>query len=193
MIIILIILFIVILYYNYKIYPNDNMIYERATFDNNLYLVRNLNDKSKSANMIAKCKKNIIMLIEFLNTNIKNFPKYKNNIKNNILKIKTIVIMETSADKNNYETTSYTINKKTVIFCIRSKIMDNIHDINTLMYVLIHELAHILNPLVGHGAEFYEIFKFLLQQSIIINIYNPINYTNFPVNYCGMKIEEYLL
>ena len=184
---------IIILYYNYKIYPNDNMIYERATFDNDLYLVRDLNDKSKSANMIAKCKKNIISLINYLNNNIKNFPKYKNNVKNNISKIKNIVIMETSADKNNYETTSYTINKKTVVFCIRSKIMDTIHDINTLMYVLIHELAHILNPIVGHGTEFYEIFKFLLQQSVIINIYTPINYTKFPVNYCGMKIEEYLL
>lgn len=193
MILIIIIIFLIILYYwNDSYYPKDNMIYEMATFDNKLYWVRDLPDKARSANMIAKCKHNIIKLIDHLNKNINSFPEFHDNIKNSIEKINNIEIMETSADKNNYETTSYTINKKTIVFCIRSKSFDRIHDENTLMYVLIHEMAHVLNPKIGHGEDFKKIFKFLLDESVKINIYTIVNYSKTPVNYCGMEIEEYL-
>jgi len=193
LIIIIIIIIFFLYYYNQSYYPTDNMIYEMATFDNNLYLVRDLRDKSKSANIIAKCKYNIIKLINYLNDNVDQFSEFKDNIKNSIDKINNIEIMETSSDKNDYKTTSYTINKKTIIFCIRSKTFDTIHDENTLMYVLIHEMAHVLNPKIGHGQDFKDIFKFLLQQSIKINIYRAVDYSKTPVKYCGMEIEEYLL
>ena len=63
---------------------------------------------------------------------------------------------------------------------------------NTLMYVVIHELAHVGCPEYGHTPLFRKIFKFLLKQSVKIGIYTPVNYILNPQNYCGMVINEYL-
>ena len=99
--------------------------------------------------------------------------------------------METPQDE---KYTSYTINKgEKIVFCLRSKILDNFHDMNTLMYVVIHELGHVGCPEYGHTPLFKKIFKFLLEQSIIINIYKPIDYRLNPQPYCGMIINEYIL
>lgn len=99
--------------------------------------------------------------------------------------------METPQDE---KYTSYTINKgEKIVFCLRSKLLDNIHDTNTLMYVVIHEMAHVGCPEYGHTPLFKKIFKFLLQQSIVIGIYKPVDYRINPQNYCGMTINEYLL
>ena len=112
-------------------------------------------------------------------------------IKNLVSRTKDIIIMETGADE---KYTSYTVNKgERIVFCLRFKVINTIHDINTLMYVVIHELAHIGCPEYGHTPLFKEIFKFLLIQSSKIGIYTPIDYRKNPQNYCGMEINEYLL
>ena len=65
---------------------------------------------------------------------------------------KEINIMETPADEKN---TSYTINKgEKIVICLRSKFLNEIHDINTIMYVVIHELAHVACPEFGHTPLF---------------------------------------
>ena len=54
--------------------------------------------------------------------------------------------------------TSYTINKGSYIgLCLENK------DINTLFFVLLHELAHVGTKSVGHTQEFLEFFRFLLK------------------------------
>ena len=47
----------------------------------------------------------------------------------------------------------------------RSDTMYSIHDINTLTFVFIHELAHISIPYDGHPPEFWEAFRLLLIDS----------------------------
>ena len=99
--------------------------------------------------------------------------------------------METPDDEKN---TSYTINKgEKIVICLRSKLLSEIHDINTIMYVVIHELAHVACPEFGHTPLFKKIFIFLLKESYKINIYTPIDYRKKPQDYCGMTINEYLL
>ena len=63
-------------------------------------------------------------------------------------------------------------------------------DPNTLMYVAIHELAHIATKEIGHTPNFWRNFKFLLTQAKLINVYNPIDYKNEPQEYCGMTIKD---
>ena len=133
----------------------------------------------------------MVKLIDYLKENKDSFPDYMSYINDLIKRTRTINIMETPADE---KYTSYTINKgEKIVFCLRSKILDTIHDMNTLMYVVIHELGHVGCPEFGHTPLFRKIFKFLLQQSIIIKIYHPIDYRIYPQNYCGMTINEYLL
>ena len=186
------ILLIISIYFIYNsYYTNDNLILVRASFDNNFYWVRNISNKHDAANMLAKIKINMIKLVDHLKNNINNYPDYTKYIKDLVIRTKTIYIIETPKDD---KYTSYTINKgEKIVFCLRSKLFEEMHDINTLMYVVIHEMAHIGCPEYGHTPLFKIIFKFLLQESIKINIYNPIDYRSKPQKYCGMVINEYIL
>ena len=187
----IIIIFIILYYIYYKIYKYDNLIKVQSLLDNNYYWVRDKHDKVNAANTLAQIKINMMKLINYLKQNANKFPENMSYIKDLVSRTKVINIMETPSDE---KYTSYTINKgEKIVFCLRSKTLDNIHDINTLMYVVIHEMGHVGCPEYGHTPLFKKIFKFLLEQGIIIGIYDPIDYRIKPQAYCGMVINEYIL
>lgn len=191
LILFIIIIFIILYYIFNKIYKYDNLVKVKSTLDNHYYWVRDKPDKTAAANTLAKIKANIVKLVNHLKTNINKFPDNMSHIKDLIRRTKVINIMETPQDE---KYTSFTIDKgKSIYFCLRSKLIENIHDMNTLMYVAIHEFSHVACPEYGHTPLFKEIFKFLLQQSSEIGIYEPIDYRINPQNYCGMTINEFLL
>ena len=90
------------------------------------------------------------------------------------------------------EYTAYSENKgEKLAFCLnKEKNGSQLIDINTLTFVAIHELAHIMTESEGHKQEFWQIFKFLLQQAKAANIYNPVDYKKNPEPYCGMDITD---
>jgi predicted metal-dependent hydrolase len=189
--ILILIILLSVIYINFREnYENDNMIYIKSSVDGRKYWVRNLPDKENSANTLAKIRENIVKLVNYLKKNSDKFPKKLSYIKNLVKRTKVINIMETPKDD---KFTSYTVNKgEKIVFCLRHKTINTIHDMNTLMYVVIHELAHVGCPEHGHTPLFKKIFKFLLKQSVQIGIYIPVNYIKNPQNYCGMVINEYL-
>ena len=63
-------------------------------------------------------------------------------------------------------------------------------DINTLTFVALHELSHIMTESIGHKQEFWQNFKYLLQNAKEAGIYDPIDYKKNPKDYCGMKIND---
>jgi hypothetical protein len=63
-------------------------------------------------------------------------------------------------------------------------------DENTIMFVIIHECAHLMTESTGHTPEFWTNFRKLLHDSIKVGIYHPQNYTKNPVDYCGMTISD---
>lgn len=88
--------------------------------------------------------------------------------------------------------TSYTIGKGNKLYlCVRDKEDPNkIIDHNTLMFVMLHEISHMANYNGwGHGRDFWEVFCFILHESILAGVYTPIDYKNYPVNYCGLRID----
>jgi predicted metal-dependent hydrolase len=189
-ILILILFLIVYIFYN-NTYYKDNLINQISTVDNEEYFVRNVEDKSIAANTLATIKNNIKKLVLHLKNNISQHETDKEYINNLVKRTKQINIMETPNDEKN---TSYTINKgEKIVICLRSKFLSEIHDINTIMYVVIHELAHVACPEYGHTPLFKKIFIFLLKESHKINIYTPVDYRKKPQDYCGMTINEYLL
>lgn len=87
--------------------------------------------------------------------------------------------------------TSYTINKgETLALCLRSKKGQDIHKMNTLMFVVYHELAHIgTNPEKdAHSPKFWSTFRFILEEAAEIGAYTPVDYSARPAEYCGIKI-----
>lgn len=83
---------------------------------------------------------------------------------------------------------AYTENKSTITMCVVNPKTGKFYDMNTLMYISIHELAHMVSKTHGHNEEFKTNFAHLLKKAIGLGIYNP----NIPLpsNYCGMKDNE---
>ena len=54
----------------------------------------------------------------------------------------------------------------------------------------IHELAHIMSVTIGHNDEFWDNFKFLLDNAVNIKLYDPVDYKKNPENYCGLEITD---
>ena len=66
---------------------------------------------------------------------------------------------------------SYTINKKRIHICLKDEKGDY-YDQNMLIYVTIHELAHVKCPEVGHTDLFYTIFNELLDRGAACGVYD---------------------
>lgn len=86
-------------------------------------------------------------------------------------------------------TASYTIGKRVIYLCTRDPTVTNssVYDDNTLTYVFLHELAHVLNNEVGHGLKFRRIFALLLKRANRHGLYNE-NIPNDP-QYCGYRMN----
>ena len=67
---------------------------------------------------------------------------------------------------------SYTVNKKDMHLCLYNEKKEYFNK-NMLMYVAIHELAHVICPNIGHTPEFYQKMDELLNKAISMGIYNP--------------------
>ena len=76
---------------------------------------------------------------------------------------------------------SYTINKRNVYLCLLDE-KGKYYNINTLVYVMLHECAHVKSKSVGHTREFDRIFKNLLKKAERMKYFDPKN--KIPENYC---------
>lgn len=88
--------------------------------------------------------------------------------------------------------TAYSENKgEKIAFCLNTtKEGDKLIDINTLTYVALHELSHVMTKSIGHKQEFWENFKFMLENAKAAGIYEPVDYKKSPKDYCGIKIND---
>ena len=76
-------------------------------------------------------------------------------------------------------------------FCLnKKKNGTKLIDINTLTFVALHELSHIMSVSIGHNEEFWNNFKFLLEEAVEIKVYIPVDYKKAPEQYCGLSITD---
>lgn len=173
----------------------ENMTYVKSDVDNLYYLVQENNDKQQASNTLARIRNNIILLSDYLNNNI-NEPeivKYKNYVIRLHEKVRDIIIIESTKDSIN---TSYSVNKgEQIVFCLKSRKLPNkFHDLNLMMYVVLHEISHVACPIYdGHGPLFREIFAFITKSAIKINLYTYIDFNNNPEEYCGLIINASII
>ena len=80
---------------------------------------------------------------------------------------------------------SYTDNKTAITLCLTDPDTKKYYDINSVMYVALHELSHIITPTYdNHGEEFKRNFTALLQRADKAGIYDSSK--SIPVTYCGV-------
>ena len=86
---------------------------------------------------------------------------------------------------------AYSVNKgEELSICIREKNTEKFIDDNTITFVAIHELSHIMTPETGHTKLFWDNMKWLLEKASSMGIYMPVHYSQSPVEYCGMNINS---
>jgi len=185
-------LIVITIFYIYLETKSLDVIYVKSTIDGRNYLVRNASDKQDASNLLAQINANNKKLIEYVNKlenqsdyteeNIKDIKRLTSNYRNgNVTE---------SNPGNKY--TSYSINKgEKIVFCIRSKDgLNTLETLNTMMFVSIHELGHLMTESIGHNQDFWDNMAFLLKQGIKLGVYDKQDYVNYPVKYCGTTIND---
>ena len=156
-----------------------------STKDGNKYCVRDKENLEKSADMLAEMTIKLKKLVKHM---AQKYPD-EERIKRLVKGFNPKKIMETLPTS---EYTAYSENKgEKLAFCLTKKKNEgNMIEPNTLTFVSIHEVAHIMTKSVGHDKEFWDNFKFLLENAKEIGIYSPVDYAKNPTEYCGMDITD---
>ena len=183
------VLVIFIIFLSFKIYEESDYFNLKCVIskkDGHKYCVRNRENLESSASLLEvvtqKCQKMVDILYE-------KYPKQERviRLKNGFNPQRINEILPNS------QYTAYSENKgEKLAFCLDTEKNSNgrLIDINTLMYVALHELSHVASKSIGHTDEFWDNFKFLITESKEIGIYNPVDYKNNNTKYCGMNITD---
>lgn len=180
-----------VIYFYYNVYDGTNTHFSKL--NNKVYKVRSSHNKELKADLLATLDEKLKVLVESL----RSIPNPPESIKRLIINwdsgisIKEIGNMESDA--------AYVINKKYMSFCLKDFNNVSLETINLLTYVGIHELSHVMSVETGHGEEFKQNFKFLLDYSKNLKYYDqllkkevplyiPLNKLKTPSDYCGVSI-----
>jgi len=150
--------------------------------------------RSSRENFTNVSQNDIINRLEEIDSRIKklcdtlvaeNYPD-KERAERTKRKWDNIIIKETYENENSV---AFVINKGDEIsICLTNKKTGDLEDINTTMFVVLHEVGHLMSINWGHDEEFWNNFKLILRKAQEINIYNYTNYNNTPEEYCGISI-----
>jgi len=175
-------LFIIFIFLLYQYHYHSKIEKVVSTVDNRKYEVQVKDDAQEAADLIAKIREKLVLLVNHL---IKTYPRddrierFKSNFNPDRLK--------EGIDDPKY--TSYSINKgEQIVLCLRTN--NKLMDLNTMMFVVLHEMAHVCSISIGHTDEFWSNFKWILEESINIGIYKKQDFKLKNVEYCGITITD---
>ena len=156
-----------------------------ASKDGNRYCVREREKMELAANLLADVTQKMKDTVAFIKQKHPEDPRTKRLVDG----FNPKKISETLPTS---ELTAFSENKgEKLAFCLnKSKNGTKLIDINTLTFVALHELSHIATESVGHKQEFWENFKWVLQNAKEAGIYSPVDYKKYPEEYCGMTIND---
>ena len=157
-----------------------------STVDGNKYCVRERARLQEAADILAKVNGKCKSLVDYVG------KKHGDNeaVKRLVAGYNPQRIMETLPTS---QYTAYSENKgEKLAFCLNKKRegVSQMIDEHTLTFVAIHELSHIATKSIGHKTEFWDNFKFLLENAKEAGIHQPTDYKKAPAEYCGMNIKD---
>jgi hypothetical protein len=156
-----------------------------ASKDGNRYCVREREKLELAANLLAEVTKRMKDMVQYMKVTHPEDPR-------SVRLVEGFNPKKVSETLPTSELTAYSENKgEKLAFCLNTtKDGNKLIDIDTLTFVALHELSHIMTETIGHKQEFWQNFKFLLQNAKEAGIYNPVDYKKNPKEYCGMKIND---
>ena len=183
-----IVLVVISIYVVVSIYRNSDMFQLKcviSSVDSNTYCVRDREKIHEAADLLAKNTERMKALVKHVN---KRHPDSE-NIQRLVKGFNPSRIVETLPTS---EHTAYSENKgEKIAFCIQKhKGQSKLIDENTLFFVAMHEMAHIMTVSIGHTEEFWSNFKLLIEEGVNAGLYKPVDYSKSPEPYCGMTLTD---
>ncbi len=153
--------------------------------DGQRYCVRERSKLQVAADLLAKVVEKCKALVAYC---AQKYPDDE-NVQRLVQKFNPKKISETLPTS---EHTAYSENKgEKMAFCLnKKKDGTKLIDLNTLTFVAIHELSHVMTKTEGHLREFWANFKFLLMNAKEANLLEIVDYKKQPEEYCGMSITD---
>ena len=98
-------------------------------------------------------------------------------------------IHETAEDDDPQHTLAYSINKGEALHvCIRDAGTGEISDMNSVLFVVFHELAHVAETEYGHGPSFFDTMTYLLELADKMGVYAYRNHEHHNATVCGRRL-----
>lgn len=145
--------------------------------------VGDLDNKQTAANYLSIINQKINSLVDYMNKNKLPDADTASRLYNRWL------VCELKETNSSEKSAAYTLNKSSEIrLCIRDE-HGGFEDINTSMFVILHELAHVMSISYGHGEEFKNNFSYITHLASGLGIYKPEDFKNEPKTYCGVAIN----
>lgn len=167
---------------------NYPLISVKSNVDGKEYRVRDLPDKQFAADLLAKLRIKLTDLTNYLEQKFPDKQQVKMMVSN--FRSDPHRFIEATPDATH---TSYSINKgQEIHLCLRhrSGANESIVDENVMVFVALHELAHVCTESIGHGPDFWNNFGWLLKEAEAKGIYRYTDFKAQPVSYCGMSITD---
>ena len=183
-----VVLVVLMICFGIKMYKDSDSFNLRCVIskvDGNTYCVRERSKLELAADLLAEATNNMKKLVKYVGANNASNPAVKRLVEY----FNPDKISETLPTS---EHTAYSENKgEKMAFCLNEdKQGTRLIDLSTLTFVAIHELAHLMTESIGHKDEFWDNFKFLLKNAKESGVYEPVDYSKSPVQYCGTRIDE---
>lgn len=159
-----------------------------STVDGKAYKVRDMPDKQKAANLMAMLRIKLIKLCDALERKYPDKEQVKRMVRN--FRSDPDRFMEATPDS---EHTSSTVNKgESIHMCLRQREGpdESLVDENVMMFVALHEFAHICTESIGHDSTFWNNFGWILKEAEALQLYRYTDFAAHPVSYCGVHITD---
>jgi hypothetical protein len=160
----------------------------KSSVDGQTYRVRDLPDKQQAADLLAQVRLRMKKLYAHLESSYPDKPQVKRLVQRFVAIPERL--LESTPDA---EHTSYSVNKgEKVHLCLRQRqgADESLVQENIMVFVALHEMAHMITDEVGHPPEFWNNFGWLLKEAEKTGVYHYQDFKAQPVRYCGTKITD---
>lgn len=160
----------------------------KSTVDGKMYLVRNMADKQAAADLLARVRAKMSKMYLYLQEKFPEKQQVRQLVRN--FQPDASRLLEATPDA---EHTSYSVNKgEKIHLCLRQREGrdESLVEENVMVFVALHEMAHVITKSVGHGPDFWNNFGWLLKQAEAAKVYEYQDFKARPVAYCGLHITD---
>lgn len=179
----------VIIYMIWKVWQKatSNLILVKSRVDGKEYLVQNLPDKQEAADLLGRLMVSVWKIIE-------KCKKSDDEDLNRLVERFNPKSIQENVQNSSY--TSYSENKgEKIVLCLRKKDASfELLDEQVILFVFLHELAHLATkesgPNGGHTKVFWSNFKKIITIAHEVGVYQPVDYSKNPEQYCGIDITD---